>query len=682
MGKKITLLKESTARQLRDKGYQKLNSVRDARDKQKLGWKTEQADDGDWYGLPPSSSQNQTTQQQTPAEETFDDLIVSNYDEYIDSKGKTYYGAIFNDGKNSAHFYSGGKIVIRDENSKVIGKGTYDVDGPKKRVIINGITGFNGFNIENQTQSYKDYLKRQETFLQQQKDKETQQEKELSEKTPKENLNSYSNAIGFYDWTDVAKVETRVDKILELANQGNQSTIFNYFYKALELASQVYSNRKDFYDSQIIRLQNVQDSRNPSEEDIKLNKFERVDLSTTGLWPSGFYYFKPFGTKTTLSMKNIIDQYKTDGWQDRGGKALSSNEISLYDTIDLKDYEPETFKESYILIRDILDVDTDEIIKEISRYVLGGDLSIKSCKKIIGRYYSLFKQEQKGVQIPITQADLIKFKNAVNRCDTKHTNFYDFNMTNHKLEDLKKPGKESIKLSLNPKTNTTQVADSYKNLKKTIKENLITEKEKKEKLLTETKIIENRLEYVIESVGLKNKSDVDRIVEGLFYEMLYLENKNYNREVLTENIQAIFDVLGSLFGGTKDSVVGTFKEKGINFILNKLGLDKNSYIGDFLEVTFGNIDLKDIPRLFTDCEFLTKKIAEAVPEAYLKNLQDEKGFDNILMDYVRNALYDVIRESDIVEKLEDRIAGIVCPITASLTGKFEEKLTDMKSSLS
>ena len=216
----------------------------------------------------------------------------------------------------------------------------------------------------------------------------------------------------------------------------------------------------------------------------------------------------------------------------------------------------------------------------------------------------------------------------------------------------------------------------------TVRKNLILEKKNRDqKLLKETVEIENRFQYVIESVGLTDKSDIDRIVEGVFYEMLYLENNGYNREIMTENIQSILDALGSLFGGTKNAVISTFKEKGIDYILSKLGLSKNSYMGDFLAVTFGNVDLKDIPRLFTDCDFLTKKIAEAAPEAYLKNIQDEKGFDNVLMDYIRNALYDVIRESDIVQKLEERISGIICPIISGLSTKFDDKLNSIKSSL-
>lgn len=640
-------LNEDSGRSLRSKGYEKLTGDRDARIKKDNGWTVVKSDEGDWYGLKPSSSGSSSSLPSTPFTtkeegDKFRAWVNDNYPEYA-------------------------KTNKLDRQGK-----------------------FNNTYIKKAWKEYGDAYKKSltpsnEKQPAQQPSEKPSEKKQTSQPVYDSELKSFSRGAGFYDWSTQPYVISRVRTINDLiTNQKAQSDVFYYFYKSLDFANKVYPNKE--YGKLIDELKSAENSRNPSGKEIELGNFIKKDLGDTGLWEKGrYFYYVPFGKTQTVSRKNVIDQYKRDGWQDRGGEPLSKNEVDEYDTIDLREYEPDLFKEPYILVRNIVDIPTEDIIKEVRRYEMTGNFDRKVCKKIIGGYHSLFKKEINGEKIPISNAELVKFKKAVQSCDAKHNNFYDFDVTNTKITNLKDETNSSKKLSLANKTTTTtsntkQVSDSYINLKQTIKENLIMEKQKK--LIKETKVIEDRLQFVVESVGLKNRKDVDRIVEGIFYEMLDLEKNNYNREVMTENIQAIFDVLGSLFGGTKNGVVGTFKEKGINYILNKLGLDKNSYMGDFLEVVFGNVDLKDIPRLFTDCDFLTKKIAEAVPEAYLKNLQDEKGFDNIFMDYVRNTLYDVIRESDIVQKLEDRISGIVCPITAGLTSKFEDKLTDMKSSLS
>jgi hypothetical protein len=139
--------------------------------------------------------------------------------------------------------------------------------------------------------------------------------------------------------------------------------------------------------------------------------------------------------------------------------------------------------------------------------------------------------------------------------------------------------------------------------------------------------------------------------------------------------------LGNLFGGTTNAVIELFKEKGVKFILEKLGIEDNNFLKNFLITALGNTDLKDVPKLFTECEFLTRKIAESVPEAYLRQLEYEKGMGGDFMDYVRNSLYDVIKQSDFADKIESKISGIVCPLVERMSSKFNEQLGTMKSSL-
>ncbi len=113
----------------------------------------------------------------------------------------------------------------------------------------------------------------------------------------------------------------------------------------------------------------------------------------------------------------------------------------------------------------------------------------------------------------------------------------------------------------------------------------------------------------------------------------------------------------------------------------KLGIEDNNFLKNFLITALGNTDLKDVPKLFTECEFLTRKIAESVPEAYLRQLEYEKGMGGDFMDYVRNSLYDVIKQSDFADKIESKISGIVCPLVERMSSKFTEQLGTMKSSL-
>jgi len=218
-------------------------------------------------------------------------------------------------------------------------------------------------------------------------------------------------------------------------------------------------------------------------------------------------------------------------------------------------------------------------------------------------------------------------------------------------------------------------------LKNTIKKNLIETKEVKKQVLTESMIVKNRFNFILESNKIKNKKDLDKVFVTILTEMVHLHKQGFDNSIIEENVSSVFNVLGNLFGGTTNAVIELFKEKGVKFILEKLGIEDNNFLKNFLITALGNTDLKDVPKLFTECEFLTRKIAESVPEAYLRQLEYEKGMGGDFMDYVRNSLYDVIKQSDFADKIESKISGIVCPLVERMSSKFNEQLGTMKSSL-
>jgi len=219
------------------------------------------------------------------------------------------------------------------------------------------------------------------------------------------------------------------------------------------------------------------------------------------------------------------------------------------------------------------------------------------------------------------------------------------------------------------------------NLKYNIKKQLVETKDKKSRLLQESKIIQTRFVMIAESSKIKTKKQLDDMFVNLLSEMIYLHKQGFDDILIKENVEGVFSVLSSLFGGTTNAVVELFKEKGVKWILEKIGIEDNNFIKNFLITALGNTDLKDVPKLFTDCEFLTKKIAESIPEAYLRKLEYEKGMGGDFMDFVRNSLYDVIKDSDFAQKIEEKIAGIVCPLVDNISDKFSNQLDSMKSSL-
>lgn len=218
-------------------------------------------------------------------------------------------------------------------------------------------------------------------------------------------------------------------------------------------------------------------------------------------------------------------------------------------------------------------------------------------------------------------------------------------------------------------------------LKNTIKKQLVETKDKKSRLLQESNIVKNRFNIIVEGSPLKTEKQIELVFVNMLAEMVYLHKQGFDENIIKENVESVFNVLGNLFGGTTNAVIELFKEKGVKWMLEKLGIEDNNFLKNFLITALGNTDLKDVPKLFSDCDFLTKKIAESIPEAYLRKLEYEKGMGGDFMDFVRNSLYDVIKNSDFAQKIEEKIAGIVCPLVDNMSNKFSNHLDSMKSSL-
>ena len=218
-------------------------------------------------------------------------------------------------------------------------------------------------------------------------------------------------------------------------------------------------------------------------------------------------------------------------------------------------------------------------------------------------------------------------------------------------------------------------------LVKTIKKTIVETKENKKRLIQESKIVKTRFNIILESSKLKSKKDISDVLINVLIEMVYLDKQGFNDKVIAENASSVFNVIGNLLGGSTNSVIEAFREKGVKYILGQLGLGDNSALRNYMTTALENTDLKDVPKLFSDCDFLTKKISEAVPESYLRQLEMEESMGGEFSDIVKKTLHGVIKDSDFSDRLETRIHSVICPLVDKMSSKFGDKLNGMKSSL-
>lgn len=217
-------------------------------------------------------------------------------------------------------------------------------------------------------------------------------------------------------------------------------------------------------------------------------------------------------------------------------------------------------------------------------------------------------------------------------------------------------------------------------LKKIIRQKISEAKTNKKNLMVENKIIKSRLNFLFETNKIRNSKDLNNFFIILLSEMVYLYNKGYNSNLIAENADNLFNVLNTLFSESGNSVVEVFKQKGIDWIIQNLGLSEESTLPQYMRDVLNKTELNEVARLFSDCQFLSKKIAESIKENYIQELNpDAEGGQ--FMKIVKGSFASVVQNSDIQTRLETSINSVICPLVDQAQTKFEELLTNMKSNL-
>ena len=217
-------------------------------------------------------------------------------------------------------------------------------------------------------------------------------------------------------------------------------------------------------------------------------------------------------------------------------------------------------------------------------------------------------------------------------------------------------------------------------LKKLIKKKLVETKENKKSILTENKIIRSKFNFLYENTKIRNRKDLNKFYVLILSEMVNLYKKGFDSKLIAENAENLFTVLNTLFNESGNSVVEVFKQKGIDWLIQNLNISGDDNLSQYMRDALNNTELNEVARLFSDCEFLSKKIAQSVKENYITSLELQSEGNNF-MKAVKNSFSSVIQSSDLETRLETNINSVICPLVDQAQTKFEEMLKNMKSQL-
>jgi hypothetical protein len=434
----------------------------------------------------------------------------------------------------------------------------------------------------------------------------------------------------------------------------------------------------------------------PSDYETNQGKYEVIDLNSKNptLFPkvgvAMVYKQKGEINIDKPQQDQIIQSYKDRGYQIERPPATES---LFWNSIDLRTAEngkySEYFSTPFFMYQRVQDTKlSDEDVKVVKLDYESQDVEKSLCRTYVQTLYTHMSQNK-----AMEDTKKNNMKTYVRRCEaqdkiplfakSKYEELFNLNPnrstyslrcpSGYKLNELK------VCMPIKGKNESIESKDLIDNnevvLKKTIKEGLKNFKDKKKVTESENKIIENRIKFITEDRNLNSIDDLKIIGSELFEEVMYLRSQGFVSPLLNEGL---FDFLGSVLGHSTDGVTQFFKEKLVDKVMTVLGVNPDSWIGGVVSTTIGNLELKDIPKVFTDCTFTTKLLSKSIAEEASNQVRLGVGVSGGFYDILSNTLVEMIEKGEFVQSIESKIAEFVCPMLSDVRQKFTDTEQGLK----
>jgi len=411
--------------------------------------------------------------------------------------------------------------------------------------------------------------------------------------------------------------------------------------------------------------------RKPSDYETEKGKWEVIDLNTRNskLFPEPGKYLvykqRSEINVTSPQQENIISGLTTQGYVKEQPPA---NKSDLYIKVNLQTIENGKYKDSFptpfYMYQPIQNVNISELLKDRQTKFNDQKVDKKQCRQTIDILHTAYVKKYK-----LEDGERIALKTYAQRCSDQVQYIFG---AQKKLETLmnldpKDPSKLSLKLK----------NEESDNLKSLVRESLIEVSKNKKRMLTEEKsIVNTRLNLLTENVNVRSKKSREKFCDDLLNEMIYLNRQGFSQEVISEGF---FDIIKGLFGNTGESISQMFKQKMIEWLLDKFGPEgfKNTWVGGIIVNTLSNTPIIEIPKLM-ECGYLTKALSKGIVEELPKQLQHKTGTEGAFYDILRNSMIETIEDSNLGQKIESKLVDIICPLLSGVKSKMDDVGSAMK----
>jgi hypothetical protein len=306
--------------------------------------------------------------------------------------------------------------------------------------------------------------------------------------------------------------------------------------------------------------------------------------------------------------------------------------------------------------------------KELAATLEGQKISRNECRKAIK---ILYKNASKNVPVTAGATEVETVRDYAYKCATQGMDFLGGIMgIEDEINFLKRNnGGWGLRYKFEQRMNESK--DDV--LKSIIKGKLsMLSESKKKTLVTESKIINARFKMITESSKVKKES-----VSELFNESFDLVNLGLSPKLISEGL---WDSLKGMFGLGTEGILGYFKEKIVETILNKLGINTDSWVAGTIVKAIGNIPIGDYTsgKILT-CDYLTPLFAKSIAEEALDKVKDNAGLTGGFYDVLRNSIIQGLDSSDFAQSIERGLASAICPTLSKISGNMDGVFNTLKT---
>lgn len=381
-----------------------------------------------------------------------------------------------------------------------------------------------------------------------------------------------------------------------------------------------------------------------------------------------------------------IEYYRRKGW--KKSDEIDMGEDYKYLPHNLRELEPRVFATDYYMYELRTDVSCDKLIKRMSDPDEGkiefGTISRGDCRKAVDTFYSIYIQ---NCDMEPTLKE--KYKRYIKQCRSNKNFGKRIDSVMNQLTNISKndpnPRKRSFSLAESVKPVTLKESINYKlkeikklkesvktrnkNLKFSIRENLLNIQENQRIQKLESEIMKNRIDFVVESY-LKTKK-VDHLLRDIIYEYNYMSKQNFGKKVLKEEKtnDNLLNYLSKKIPNATEMLVG----KMVNDIAKKMDGNSDSWWVNRVTNEFKkDTELNPEKMLELDCDYIVSKFSDTF-ENILKSKKSGSfmGEPDDLTSFMKDSL-DYAIDNSFRSDFERKLKSKICPILDSYMTKMKD----------